>query len=117
MAKSDMLTASLDQLQERTQRRSEAGPVPPLLRALLGPACGVGLEEVDRVCANPLALLGSSATTARARRAVLDVLDVLDEDRKVALYYALPRESRRALDQHAAFGVAVARVRDAMDEA
>src|SRR4051794_29594548 len=87
LALPEMLGAPLGELPERLDRRWQVG-VP----SLLDPVAWAGSEDIDRVCANAVDRLRRRSVSAQAKRGIVDVLDVLDEDRKVALYYALPKE-------------------------
>jgi hypothetical protein len=112
LALPEVRSADLSELPARLDRRWQVG-VP----SLLDPVAWVGAEEVDRVCANAIDRLTSSKTTAAARRAIVDLLDCLDNDRKVALYFALPVEARRPLDRDPAFARVVEPLREEMGEA
>ena len=60
-----------------------------------------GIESIDLACAavGPQALAVAPGSDRRSRRA----LAVLDRQRKVALYYALPEDRRKPLEEHASF--------------
>jgi hypothetical protein len=59
-----------------------------------------GIESIDLACSQLVRKL------SRSRRGAIDALDVLavlDRQRKVALYYALPEDKRKPLEEHASF--------------
>lgn len=76
--------------------------------------CLTGLEPIDLACSQAVRKLSVSR---RGARDVLDVLAVLDVQRKVALFYALPERVRTALERHPSFGPVIAPYRDTMDAA
>jgi hypothetical protein len=112
MARPDMRGARLDELAERLDRRWDVG-VPSFVDGL----ALVGAEEVDRVCAGAVGRLASPNTPASAKRAILDLLEVLDDERKVAMYYALPEEARKPLDRDPSVGHVLAPLKAAMGDA
>lgn len=73
-----------------------------------------GVEPIDLACAQVIRKL------SRSRRGALDALDVLavlDAQRKIALYYALPEDKREPLEQHPAFLPVIAPYRGTRSEA
>jgi hypothetical protein len=101
--------ATLEEVGERIPWLAEVGRDPTDLIGL------IGREPVDMICA---AVLRRFRKTLRGAEAVLDVLDVLDQDRKVALYFALPAgPARRVVERHPNFGADVQPYRDGIEEA
>lgn len=64
-----------------------------------------GMTEVDRLCAYAVAKLRGAASGA-----VLDVLGMLDPERLVAMFYALPQERRQVVLRDGAWAFYVNRV-------
>jgi hypothetical protein len=73
-----------------------------------------GLEGVDLVCGQVVRRLSKSARDARG---ALEALAVLDRRRKVALYYALPKDRREPLEHDANFLPVIAPFRGTESEA
>lgn len=83
----DLLYAEQGKRVERVTNHSDVGPLPLLDVALVTEA-----SAVDRLCASAVVML--RAKGAR-RQTILDLIAVLDADRRVAIAYALPEAVRR----------------------
>jgi hypothetical protein len=73
-----------------------------------------GMEPIDLACAQAIRKLTKSR---RGALDALDVLAVLDRQRKIAMYYALPEDKRAPLEEHVAFLPVIAPYRDTHNEA
>lgn len=69
-------------------------------------------NELDRLCAHAVRALSQRASTP-----VLDVLGVLDADRLVAMYYALPESRRAAVRRDVAWSYNVEQAPEGIAEA
>lgn len=101
----ELLTADRAELVERIL----ASPIPvgEFDRTLI-----LHAGEIDRLCAYTVRALSD-----RCSAAVLDVLGVLDPDRLVAVYYALPSSRRESVRRDPAWGYHVGHAPDGIAEA
>jgi hypothetical protein len=88
---------------------------PPGPLHLFDAAMVIGASELDRFCGYAVAVL-SLGGAGMAR--LLDALGVLDDERVVAIYFALPDEARdKVVRMNGVFAVTAARVESAFREA
>jgi hypothetical protein len=101
----------LNATEQERPARAFSGEAIPLV--LLDAALVAEVSEVDRLCAYAVRTLQGSGQKA----ALLDVLGMLEPDRIVAMYYALPPKRREAVRNDFAWNYYVAEVEAEMPDA
>lgn len=103
--------APLGELVERLHRRAELAPISLIELAAIETA-----DSFDVLCASAVAILSGPGSEA-SRSGVLDLLSVLEDDKKAALYFALPDGRRGLIEEHPGFEPCLQPWRDIVDAA